>query len=275
MSGLVLLFGFAQNGQLGVAAVDQLPVGHQVPEVLVAPLKLGILDGDFRQGFGVRMEQLHAIAPKAGHGLPLRFFHGVEHRVEKVQRYHHQDRGIRVGALQFPGDTSGVPRQIFAARLRVDPVGLDITGQADVPDGVRIGIGIPQMRTLSRVGIGEDDFGAGFKACADGFGKRVGRFDGNVDGLIFTGCLVRVKDQRHLRQPSYGAQPGVAQRDRQFQSDDPGPVPQDRLPHLDGEFQPVRHHRKVGEASAFQASQDQEAEGRVPRAYRSDSSPST
>ena len=98
------------------------------------------------------------------------------------------------GALQFPGDAGGVARQIVRPRLRLDAVGLDVARQADVADRVRIRVGVLQVGALAGVGIGEDDLGADFEAGADGLGERVGRFDGNVDGLVLAGVLVRVED---------------------------------------------------------------------------------
>ena len=81
---------------------------------------------------------------------------------------------------------------------------------------------------------------------------------GHVDGLVLAGGLVRVEDQRHLRQARDGAHPGLLQGGRQFQGDHLRPFAQDRLAHFDGELQAARHHRKVGEAAALQAAGDQE-----------------
>ena len=65
--------------------------------------------------------------------------------------------------------------------LRIDAVGLDVALEADVADGVGVGIGVLQVRPLGRFRIGEDDFRADFEAGADGFGERIGRLDGHVD----------------------------------------------------------------------------------------------
>ena len=121
-------------------------------------------------------------------------------------------------------------------------------------DGVGVRVGVFQVRALAGVGIGKHDLRADFEAGADGLGERVGRLDGHVDRLVAPGGLVRVEDQRHLRQARHGAHPGALQGGRQFQRDDLRAFAQNRLAHLDGELQAARHYRKIGEAPALQAS---------------------
>ena len=185
--GLVLLFGGAENGELRVAAIDQVGIGHQAAKVLVAPLEGGVFEQNFGERFGVRVEQFDAFAAGARQGLRLRFLHGVQHRVQQVQRDDDQNTGERIGALQFPGDSGSVARQVIGARLGVDAVGLDIAGEADVAHRVRVRISVLEMGTMAGIGVGEDDLRADFEAGADGLGERVGGLDGDVDGLIFAG----------------------------------------------------------------------------------------
>src|ERR1035441_400410 len=54
--GLVLFFGGAQDGELGVAAINQVGIGHQPAKVLVAPLEGGVFEQNFGQRFGMRVE---------------------------------------------------------------------------------------------------------------------------------------------------------------------------------------------------------------------------
>ena len=137
---------------------------------------------------GCGLKQLDALAVRARQRLRLRLLHGVQQRVEQVERNHHQDARQRVGALQFPGDARGMPRDLLRARLRVDAVSLDVAVQADVADGVGVRVGVFQVRPLARFGIGKDDFGArSSSAGANGLGERVGRLDGHVDGLVAAG----------------------------------------------------------------------------------------
>jgi len=65
--------------------------------------------------------------------------------------------------------------------------------------------------------------------------------------------LVVVEDHRHLRQPLDRAQIGVAERGGQLDGDDLRLLAQDRSPHLDGEFEFPRDHRKVREPAAPEA----------------------
>ena len=64
-AGLVILLSFAKQSQLRMAAVDELRVRHELPELFVAPLRERILDGDFSQRFGMRIEHLHALVALA------------------------------------------------------------------------------------------------------------------------------------------------------------------------------------------------------------------
>src|ERR1022692_2299306 len=124
--GLVLLLGGAQDGELRVAAIDQVEIGHEAAKGLVAPLEGGVFEQDFGQRFGMRVEQFDAFAAGARHRLRLRFLHGIQHRVEQVERDHYQDSGKRVGALEFPSDSGGMAREFVRTRLRIDAIGPDI-----------------------------------------------------------------------------------------------------------------------------------------------------
>ena len=251
--GLVLLFGGAENGELRVAAIDQVGIGHQAAKILVAPLEGGVFEQNFGERLGMGIEQFDAFATGARQGLRLGFLHGVQHGVEQVERDDDQNTGERIGALQFPGDSGGVARQVIGARLGVDAVGLDIAGEADVAHRVRVRIGVLEMGTMAGVGVGKDDLRADLEAGADGLGERVGGLDGDVDGLIFAGVLVRVDDDGDFRKARNGAHPGGLQGGGQFEGDDLGAVAQDGRTHLDGEFQAPGDDGKVGEAAARQA----------------------
>ncbi len=251
--GFVLLLGGAENGELRVAAIDQVGIGHQAAKILVAPLKGGVFEQNFGERFGMGVEQFDAFAAGARQRLRLGFLHGVEHGVEQVERDDHQHTGERIGALQFPGDSGGVARQVVGARLGVDAVGLDIACEADVAHGIGVGIGVLEMGAMAGIRVGKDDLRADFEAGADGLGERVGGLDGDVDGLIFAGVLVRVDDDGDFGQARNGAHPGGLQGSRQFEGDDLGPGAQDGRTHFDGKFQPPGDDGKVGEAAARQA----------------------
>ena len=175
--GLVLLLGVAEDGELRMPAIDQVGIGHQSAKVLVAPLQRRVFEQNFGQRFGMRIDQFDAFAAAARQRLRLGFLHGVQHRVEQVERDHHQNFGQGIGALQLPGDPGGVPRQFFRARLRIHPVRLDITRQADMAHRVRIGIGVFEVGTMAGVRVGKDDLRAYLEARADGLGERVGGLD--------------------------------------------------------------------------------------------------
>ena len=242
-----------KTDELRVAAIDQVGIGHQSAKVLVAPLQRGVFEQNFGERFGMRVEQFDAFAAGARQGLRLGFLHGVQHRVEQVERDHHQNSGERIGALQFPGDPGGVARQFVRARLRIDAVGLDITCEADMAHRVRVGIGVLEVGTMAGIRVGKDDLRADLEAGADGLGERVGGLDRDVDGLIFAGVLVRVDDDGDFGEARNRAHPGGLQRDGQFQGDDFGAVAQDGRAHFDGEFQAPGDHRKIREAAARQA----------------------
>jgi hypothetical protein len=95
----VLLLGVAKNGQLRVPPVDEGGVPQQGPKGLVTPLQGGILDGDLSQGVGMWVEELDAIAMSTREGLRLGFLHGIHNGAQEVERQHHQNVGLRVGAL--------------------------------------------------------------------------------------------------------------------------------------------------------------------------------
>ena len=110
------------------------------------------------------IEHLHIFPLRALHRLGLRFLHGVQNRIQQVERNHHHHSGQRVGALELPGDPGGVPRDFLRPRLGVDSVGLDIARQSDVPDRIGIRIVVLEMRPLAGVRIGKDDLSTGFEA---------------------------------------------------------------------------------------------------------------
>jgi len=196
------------------------------------------------------VEELDALAPQTGHGLGLRFFHGVQDGVQQVERDHHQHARFGAGSLELPGNARGVARDLLAARLRVDAVRLDVTRQADVADGVRIRVGVAEMRAVAGVRVGEDDFRSRLEAGADGLGEGVGGLDGHVDRLGLLTFFIRVKDQRHLRQARDCVPPGLAEGRGQLQRNHLGTLAQDGLAHFDGELQAAGHHRKIREAAA-------------------------
>ena len=197
----------------------------------------------------MRVEQLDALAASAREGLDLRLLHGVEQRVEQVQRHHHEHAGQRVDAFELPGDAGGMARNLLRARLRIDAIGFDETLEADVANGVRVGVSVGQVRALAGFGIGEDDLGADFEAGANGFGERICRLDEHVSRLV----ILRIEDQRHLRQALDGADPSLLQADRKFQGDHLGALAEDSLAHFDGEFQAAGRDGEIGEAAAPQA----------------------
>ena len=112
----------------------------------------------------MRVEQLDTLAARAGQGLSLGLLHGVQQGVEQVERHYHQDVRQRIGALQFPGDAGGVPRDFLGARLRVNAVRLDVPLEADMADGVGVRVGVFQVRALAGVGIDENDFRSDLEA---------------------------------------------------------------------------------------------------------------
>ena len=252
-AGFVRLFGLAQDEQLGVPSVDQVRIRHERSKGFVTPLEPGILERNFSQRFRMRIENFHAFPARSGQRPGLRLFHRVQQRVQQVQRYDHDDGGVGVRPLQFPGDTRGVPRDLFGARLGVNAVGLHVTRKADMPDGVRVRVCVLQVRAETGFGIGEDDFGADLQSRANRLGERIGRLDWNVDGLCVARGLIGIEDNRHFRQARNGAHPGRPQGERQLQSHHLRTVAQNSGAGLDGEFQAARHDRKVGEAAALQA----------------------
>ena len=48
--------------------------------------------------------------------------------------------GIGIGALKFPSHGRSVSRYLFCPRLRIDAIGLDITIETDMRDGVGVGM---------------------------------------------------------------------------------------------------------------------------------------
>ena len=232
-----------------MAPVDQVVIRHSSAVILIAPLELRILDGNLAERIGVRIEKLDAFAVYAREGLRLRLFHGIEQRVEQVQRDHHEHAGCRVGSFQLPGDAGGVARNLIGARLRIDAVGFDVALQADGANRVRIGIGVRQVRTLLGFGLGEDDLGADFETGANGLGEGIGRLDKHVGGLF----ILRIEEQRHFRQALDGADPILLQADREFEGDYLRARAEDGLTHLDREFEAAGHDREIGKPAALQA----------------------
>jgi len=201
----------------------------------------------------MRIDQFDALAATARQRLGLGFLHGVQYRVEQVQRDHYQDFCQGIGALQLPRNPGGVPRQLFRARLRIHPVCFDITSQADMAHRVRVGIGVFEVGAMPGIRVGKDDFRAYLEAGADSLCEWVGRLDRYVDGLISAAVLIGVEDNRDFGKARNRAHPGGLERSGQFQGDDLRAVAQDGRAHFDGEFQAPRDHRKIREAATRQA----------------------
>ena len=176
-----------------VPAVDQVGVRHQLAELFVAVLQIGIFDGDLGQTIRMRIHQLHTLAPGAGQGLRLRFLHGIQHGIQQVQRHHDQDARQRVAPLQLPGDAIRVARDLLRSWLRIHAIGFDVPLQAHVADRIGVRVGVFQVRPFSRVRIGEHHIRADFKSGADGLHEGIRGLDWNIDGPILFG-LVRIED---------------------------------------------------------------------------------
>ncbi len=71
-------------------------------------------------------------------GLGLRLFHRIEHRIQQIQRKHHQHARQRIGALQFPCDAAGEALHFGRALLRIDAIRLHVLAQRDRSQRVRI-----------------------------------------------------------------------------------------------------------------------------------------
>ena len=89
---LVLFFGLAKDGELRVPAVDQVGVGHQLrgsarSATAGAGYSTQISASDSGCGLNSSTPSRRARAI----GLRLRLLHRVQHRVEQVERDHHQD----------------------------------------------------------------------------------------------------------------------------------------------------------------------------------------
>ena len=97
------LFGLAERAPSARAAVDHGAVAHLDAEHFVALLQERIFGGDLAQAVGMRIDQLQIFAAAPGR-LRLRLLHGIQHRIEQVQRDHHHHARQRIGALQLPGD---------------------------------------------------------------------------------------------------------------------------------------------------------------------------
>ena len=178
--------------------------------------------------------------------------------------------------LQLPRHAGRMRGDFLVACLRINAIGFDVFVQADVADRIRIGIGVGKMRPVARIGLDENHLGVYFKGGAHGFGERIARLHGHIDAALVV-LWIGIKNHRHLRQ----AAPGLAGRrlraTRAARRRRCGPLAQDGPPHFDGEFEPARNYREIGEIPAPQAggifegfSPGNQARG----TYRSASSPS-
>ena len=82
----------------------------------------------------------------------LRHLHRVQQRVQHIERHHYENGRERIGALQLPSHAGGVCRNLLVALLRIDAIGFDVLFEADVADGIRIGISIGKMRPVAESG---------------------------------------------------------------------------------------------------------------------------
>ena len=167
-------------------------------------------------------------------GLRLRLLHGVEHRIEQVQRHHHEDRwpaGPRLAASRRCRRRARRSRPSAAAGRR---------GRLRRTSRVRC--------AAARTGRDSGRAGAAARRSpgsanttsapismrrADGLGERVGGLDRNVDGAVFVLALLGVEDHRHLRQARDGPQVGVRERGGQLDRDHLAASPQQRPPQFD------------------------------------------
>lgn len=152
--------------------------------------------------------------------------------------------------MQFPRDASRVARDFLGAGLWKEAVGFDVTLEADVADGIRVGIGVLDVRALGGFGVGEDKFRADFDARADGLGKRISRLDEHVLCLLIVGGI---EDERHRGQPRNAAHPRGFERRREFERDHARVLAKDGAAHLKRKLHASGHDREVGEAPALEA----------------------
>ncbi len=199
----------------------------------------------------MRIGHLYALAARAEHRLALRLLHRIEDGIKQVQRDHDQHIRERIASLKLPCDTARVAGDLIRARLRIHAISFDVFLESDAADSVRIRVSIPQVRTLAGIGIGEDYLRANLVRGADGLHKGIGGLHGNVDSPVVF-LLVRVEDDRHLRQSRHSAQIRAFERRGKLDRYNLGLVTQDRLAYFYGEFQPSRHDRKISEAASPQ-----------------------
>ena len=131
----------------------------------------------------------------------LRRLHCIQHRIQQIQRKHYEHRGRRVRALQLPRHSGGVRVDLFTSCLRIDSISFDILVHADVPDGIRVGIGIGKMRPVTQIGLDEHYLGIHLEPRTHRFGERIARLHGHVDST-FVVVRIGVQDDRHLRKAS-------------------------------------------------------------------------
>ncbi len=132
-------------------------------------------------------------------GGAARRFHGVEQRIQQIQRDHHEYVCRRVGALQLPRHSGRMRGNFIRSILRPHAIRFDVPVEPDAPDRIRIGISIRQMRPFDRIRFEKNHFCADLLRRAQSFGKRVRRFDGNIDRALIVG-FVDVENHRHFRE---------------------------------------------------------------------------
>ena len=202
----------------------------------------------------MRVDQFHPLARLASRRRRLGFLHRIEHRVEQVQRHHHEHRRQRVRALQFPGDAGGVRGDLLGARLRIDAVGFDVLLDSGIPQRVRIGIKVGQVRPFGGAGFGEDQLGCDFQSRPDRLRERIGGLHRNVHHAVFVCAFLGVQDHRHLRQ----SRDGIAGKLLPANAGNStattcGFSREQRAPQFDRKLQTPRRYREVEEAAPAQA----------------------
>ena len=226
--------------------------GFAVAARLVHRLQKRHLGEHFGQTFRMQVQHADALAAHLAQRLRLRPLHGVEQRVEQIQRNHHQHARLGVDALQLPGETFGVNRQLLRARPGEHAVGFDVFFEPDTVDGVGVRVDLFDVRALADVRVEKHRLGADFASGAQRFDEGVAGFDGQIDGAVL--AFVVVEDDGQLRQALDGAAVSFFESDRQLDGYDLGFFAQDLAAKLGGELQAARSGREIADASAAQTS---------------------
>ena len=154
----------------------------------------------------MQVEDLDALPVDGSQRFRLRSLHGFQHRIQQIERNHHQYLGQWIKALQFPGNPGRMTFEIKGRGLRINAVGLNVFPVAKAPNGVTVWIKIFQVRTLANIRIYKENLCADLLSAPDAFDKRIGDLYRNINGAILLSLLV--KDNRKFGKTPDGTQIG-------------------------------------------------------------------